>query len=187
MKTIENDKISNKDSVSFLTTVLNRIESRRNIFRRFGWIGIVIISFSSFIATLRFFFPRVLFEPPSKFKIGKPSEYAMGSVSMRYKSKYRIWIVRKEDGHIYCLHAKCTHLGCTPNWLGAQNKFKCPCHGSGFYSSGENFEGPAPRPLDRFKMILGDDGQLIVDKSIVYKGVAGVDSDEYYPQSLLKA
>ena len=33
-----------------------------------------------------------------------------------------------------------TALGCTPNWLEAEFKFKCPCHGSGFYISGINFE-----------------------------------------------
>ena len=58
----------------------------------------------------------------------------------------------------------CTHLGCTPNWLEAENKFKCPCHGSGFYMSGINFEGPAPRPLERVTVSLADDGQVLVDK-----------------------
>ena len=62
--------------------------------------------------------------------------------------------------------AVCTHLGCTPNWLAAQNKFKCPCHGSGYYVSGINFEGPAPRPLERREIaVSADDGQLIVDKA----------------------
>ena len=36
-----------------------------------------------------------------------------------------------------------------PNWLDGEQKFKCPCHGSGFYMTGVNFEGPAPRPLER--------------------------------------
>ena len=180
------DEASKKENVSFIEIFLQHIESRRKMLSRLGWAGVSLFLAGSFITTLRFFYPRVLFEPPSKFKVGLPFEYAMGSVSIRYQSKYRIWIVRNEDGLFFCLHAKCTHLGCTPNWLSAQNKFKCPCHGSGFYSSGENFEGPAPRPLDRLKMSLGDDGQLIVDKSVVYKGIAGIDSDEYYPESLLK-
>ena len=60
----------------------------------------------------------------------------------------------------------CTHLGCTPRWLVAENKFKCPCHGSGFHKNGINFEGPAPRPLERFKITLAEDGQLVVDKSV---------------------
>jgi cytochrome b6-f complex iron-sulfur subunit len=110
----------------------------------------------------------------------------MGEVSEKYKQDQRVWIIREETG-VYAMFAKCTHLGCTPRWLAAENKFKCPCHGSGFYKSGLNFEGPAPRPLDRFKLTVGDDGQLVVDKSKIFKGTAGADPDEQYPDSVLKA
>ena len=68
-------------------------------------------------------------------------------------------------GGIYALSTVCTHLGCTPNWLEAEQKFKCPCHGSGYYKTGVNFEGPTPRPLERFAISLADDGQILVDKS----------------------
>ena len=90
--------------------------------------------------------------------------FAIGLVDERFKEKFGTWLVRNEQG-IYALSTTCTHLGCTPNWLTAENKFKCPCHGSGFYKTGMNFEGPAPRPLERYRIVLGDDGQIIVDKS----------------------
>jgi cytochrome b6-f complex iron-sulfur subunit len=186
VEAVERDKTEKNRKKPLLDIVLGQLESRREVLRRLGWIGVVVFLAGNLVATLRFFFPRVLFEPPSRFSVGRPDQYAMGTVSNQYKAKQRVWIVRTEDGQFFCLHAKCTHLGCTPNWLSVQKKFKCPCHGSGFYSTGENFEGPAPRPLDRFKMSLADDGQLIVDKSIVFKGVAGRDSDEVYPQSLLR-
>ncbi|MBI4841314.1 MAG: Rieske (2Fe-2S) protein, partial [candidate division NC10 bacterium] len=32
-----------------------------------------------------------------------------------------------------------------------------------------NFEGPAPRPLERVKISLSDDGQLVVDKSLKFR------------------
>ncbi len=35
--------------------------------------------------------------------------------------------------------------------------------------SGLNFEGPAPRPLERFRIVLADDGQILVDKSQKYQ------------------
>lgn len=161
-------------------------ESRRKFILRLSWAGIITILFGNLIAMIRFFYPRVLFEPPSIVKVGKPSEYQLGVVNAEYKEKYRIWIVRNKDGRFFCLSTKCPHLGCTPNWLETQNKFKCPCHGSGFYQNGENFEGPSPRPLDRFKITLTDKGELLVDKSIVFKGVFGMNSDELYPESLLK-
>ena len=58
-----------------------------------------------------------------------------------------------------------------------------PCHGSGFYISGINFEGPAPRPLERFKVIVADDGQIIVDKSQKFQQELGQwsDPDSFIP------
>ena len=166
---------------------LDALGSRRKFFKRLGWVGINSLLLGGLIASIRFFYPRVLFEPPIRFKVGIPSEYPRDMVSTKYKESYGIWIVRDKDGLFFCLSVRCTHLGCTPNWFEAQKKFKCSCHGSGFYKDGENFEGPAPRPLDRYKIILSEDGQLMVDKSVMFKGIAGMNSGEIYPQSLLKA
>ena len=125
------------------------IWSRRDFFTRLGWGGFGVFGGLSLLGFLRSAFPRVLFQPPASFKAGFPSDYAVGEVSEKYKEDQRVWIIREETG-VYAIFAKCTHLGCTPRWLAAENKFKCPCHGSGFYKSGINFEGPAPRPLERF-------------------------------------
>ena len=122
-------------------------------------------------AAIRFFFPRILYEPPTKYKVGFPFEYSVG-VSERFKKQFRVWIVREVD-KIYVIQAKCTHLGCTPNWLASEGKFKCPCHGSGFTPDGVNIEGPAPRPLERFKVVLADDGQIAVDESVRFRGERG--------------
>ena len=161
------------------------IWSRRDFFTRLGWGGFGIFTGFSLLGFIRSAFPRVLFQPPVTFKAGFPSDYAVGEVSDKYKQEQRVWIVREETG-IYAVFAKCTHLGCTPRWQASENKFKCPCHGSGFFKTGLNFEGPAPRPLDRFKIGVGEDGQLVVDKSKVYKMNAGVEPDEQFPDSILK-
>jgi len=137
--------------------------SRRSFFSLSGWVGLFTLSVGSVISFVRFMFPRILFEPSSIFRAGLPDEYSIGEVSEKYLAGQGVWIVREEDG-FYALLAKCTHLGCTPRWLQAENKFKCPCHGSGFTKSGINFEGPAPRALDRLYIALNEDGQLIVDK-----------------------
>ena len=117
---------------------------------------------------MRSAFPRVLFTPPSTFKAGLPSDYTIGEVSEKFKKEHRVWIIREADG-FYALFAKCTHLGCTPRWLKVEEKFKCPCHGSGFRKTGINFEGPAPRPLERYRSRSAEDGQLVVDKSVKYR------------------
>jgi cytochrome b6-f complex iron-sulfur subunit len=161
------------------------IWSRRDFLTRVGWAGFGFFSLAALLGFIRSAFPRVLFQPPSILKVGLPSDYTLGEVSEKYKQDYRVWIVREDEG-IYALFAKCTHLGCTPRWLATEDKFKCPCHGSGFYKSGMNFEGPAPRPLDRFQIFRGEDGQLVVDKSKVFRMEPGTEPDEQHPESVLK-
>ena len=144
--------------------------SRRGFF---SWAAVAWVGFSAAIggcmtAFGRFMFPNVLFEPPSSFKVGPPSDFPPGVVDERYKEANGVWIIN-DEGRIYALIAICTHLGCPPNWLEAQNKFRCPCHGSGYYRSGVNFEGPTPRPLERAKIVVSsEDGQIVVDKSQKY-------------------
>ncbi|MFQ6616161.1 MAG: ubiquinol-cytochrome c reductase iron-sulfur subunit [Fidelibacterota bacterium] len=152
----------------------------------FSWLTVAWVAFAAatgaFLTMIvRFMFPNVLFEPPQTFKIGFSDEYKVGEVDIRWKKRHAIWVVRTPE-YIYALSTVCTHLGCTPNWLENEQKFKCPCHGSGFRKSGINFEGPAPRPLERFRIVLADDGQIQVDKTKKYQYEKGEWND---PESFL--
>ncbi len=133
------------------------------------------------LGTVRFLVPNVLAEPPSRFKVGFPGQFEEGQVVDRFKDQ-NTWVVR-HGGTIYALSTTCTHLGCTPNWLEREQKFKCPCHGSGFYITGINFEGPAPRPLERWAVGIGDDGQIVVDKSRKFQWERGEWTN---PESFIK-
>ena len=137
-----------------------------------GWTAFSLATGGFLTMIVRFLFPNVLFEPPQSFKIGFPDDFTIGEIDLRFKNKYAVWIGRNDEG-IYALSTVCTHLGCTPNWLEAEQKFKCPCHGSGFYKDGINFEGPAPRPLERYAIKIADDGQLEVDKSRAFQEELG--------------
>jgi cytochrome b6-f complex iron-sulfur subunit len=170
-------------------------EVRRRGFLVLSGLAILWIAWGSFFAGLamftamlgRFMFPNVLAEPPSTMKVGVKENYDPEAVNERFKAEWGFWIVRsaRYNGQdiIYALKSVCTHLGCPPNWLEGEQKFKCPCHGSGFYISGINFEGPAPRPLERFKVTLADDGQIIVDKSQIFQQERDQWSD---PDSFIK-
>ena len=150
------------------------------------WIGIAWTTMTGSLVlwtlgTLRFMLPNILTEPPNKIKVGFPDSYEDGKVVERYKDQHA-WLVRN-NGVLYALSTTCTHLGCTPNWLEREQKFKCPCHGSGFYISGINFEGPAPRPLERWAVSVGDDGQIVVDMSKKFQQERGEWSN---PESFIK-
>ena len=151
--------------------------------RRLVWCGVTAFLGAWFIAFLRFFLPRTLFEPPTVFKIGYPSDYALG-VDSKWQQKYRIWVDKTPD-RLFVIYARCTHLGCTPDWKASENKFKCPCHGSGYDNEGVNFEGPAPRPMDRAHVELAPDGQIVVDTSRLYQWPKGQTSRFSEPGSFL--
>jgi cytochrome b6-f complex iron-sulfur subunit len=140
-----------------------------------GALGVLTAGF------VRFMYPRVLFEPSTLFKAGKVIDYGPNTVDDRYIPSQRVWIIRQVDATgtswMIALSAICTHLGCTPRWFAIENKFKCPCHGSGFrgfdFQRGRditaiNFEGPAPRPLERVKIWIDAAGDINVDKGIKY-------------------
>lgn len=134
--------------------------------RRLVWAAIWGYLGVNFLMFLRFFFPRALFEPSSKFTIGYPSDFGIG-VDTKFQKDYRVWVVR-DPGRLFVILAVCTHLGCTPDWKESEQKFKCPCHGSGYDSEGVNFEGPAPRPMDRCFVERDPTGMIVVDKSRLF-------------------
>lgn len=121
--------------------------------------------------------PNILYEPPKKFKIGRPDEFAEGINVIEARG---IFIIR-EGNQFSSMSAKCTHLGCTVKHstfdhektvkaggkkFSAKYEFLCPCHGSKFHQNGMPYSGPAPSPLPWHRLdIAPDDGQLIVDKS----------------------
>jgi cytochrome b6-f complex iron-sulfur subunit len=165
--------------------------SRRGFFETVigSWFQAAWVAFTASMAgmtlyTVRFLFPNVLSEPPSTFRAGDVLTYEPGKVDDKFKD-VGAWVIRGRDERnreiIYALSTTCTHLGCTPNWLESEKKFKCPCHGSGFRITGVNFEGPAPRPLERYAIRKTDEGVIIVDKSRKFQKELGQwdDGDSY--------
>jgi cytochrome b6-f complex iron-sulfur subunit len=149
-----------------------------------AWTAFTASMIGMTLYTVRFLFPNVLSEPPSSFRAGDVLTYEMNKVDDKFK-EVGAWVIRGRDERnreiIYALSTTCTHLGCTPNWLESEKKFKCPCHGSGFRITGVNFEGPAPRPLERYAIRKTDEGIIIVDKSRKFQKELGQwdDADSY--------
>jgi cytochrome b6-f complex iron-sulfur subunit len=139
--------------------------------RRIVWATVAGSLITFFLMFVRFFLPRSILEPSSTFRIGPPGDYAIG-VDTKWQQQYRIWVTRTSD-RLFVIYARCTHLGCTPDWKASENKFKCPCHGSGYDSEGINFEGPAPRPMDRAQVKLDAEGQIVVNTGRLFEWPKG--------------
>ena len=121
--------------------------------------------------------PKPVFEPGTVTHIGRVSDFSVG-VNTKFLQSERVCVVRNAK-RLYVIYARCTHQGCTPDWVARDNKFSCPCHksgfcmGSAFDGDGINCEGPAPRPLDRAHVELNSDGEVIVDLAKLYQWPKG--------------
>ena len=105
--------------------------------------------------------------PVDTFPTGSVTEFTDG----------HFFLIRSPDGGFLAVHNRCTHLGCTINWVEADNVFICPCHAASFDFYG-NFDGPpVPRPLDTFQVQF-DEKVILVDTSLPYR------RETYEPEQL---
>jgi cytochrome b6-f complex iron-sulfur subunit len=81
------------------------------------------------------------------------------------------------------LYQRCVHLGCRVPFCDQSRWFECPCHGSKYNLAGEFQQGPAPRGMDRFKIEVDGEGQVIVDTSEIIVGPPrGADTIDQPPE-----
>ncbi|NCO36669.1 MAG: ubiquinol-cytochrome c reductase iron-sulfur subunit [Armatimonadetes bacterium] len=130
----------------------------RRLFIRFNLCGVAGLFVGTFVQTIRYLIPNVLFEPPRVFSVGTPDRYTEGSVT--FLAKHKVFMVHDDRG-FHAISSTCTHLGCTVN--SAEGGFDCPCHGSKFDPKGQVKKGPAPKPLQWFETRLAENGELVVD------------------------
>ena len=73
------------------------------------------------------------------------------------------YLVVENDGKLanYGVNAVCTHLGCVVPWNVAENKFKCPCHGSQYDFQGKVVRGPAPLSLALAHVNVAEDDTVV--------------------------
>ena len=133
----------------------------RRLFLFFTGTTTVVTGVIGFLgATARFLYPNVLYEPSSRFPVGRPNEFPTGTAT--FLAERRVFIFNGPAG-FYAISSVCTHLGCNVQYLEDQG-FSCPCHGSRFDENGQVVSGPAPRPLAWFGLSLSPRGELVVDE-----------------------
>lgn len=140
-------------------------ESRRRFLFFTGTTTVVSGMIGFLGATVRFLYPNVLYEPPSRFPVGQPNEFPTGTAT--FLPERRVFVFNSSAG-FYAISSVCPHLGCNVRYAEGQG-FNCPCHGSRFDANGQVVSGPAPRPLAWFGLSLSPRGQLIVDEQRIVK------------------
>jgi cytochrome b6-f complex iron-sulfur subunit len=156
--------------------------NRRAVLWLIGGTVTVAASVASLLSipyVMRFFSRRLTadIESSTLFPIGRISDFAVG-VDTRFLQSHRVCVVRNAE-RLYLIYARCTHMGCTPDWRKQENDFKCPCHGShfcmgsAFDENGIHCNGPAPRPLDRAHVEIDSDGYLFADTNRLYQWPEG--------------
>ena len=96
-------------------------------------------------------------------KLTRPETLALNTITA-YPA-YQIWLIRSAKG-FYALRSSCTHMGCAPELRGSN--FHCPCHHSAFDLEGLRLSGPALRALERYRLFWNSQGEIMLDRSVVY-------------------
>ena len=149
-----------------------------------GWAAFSAACASSLVATARFLFPNVLFEPPQSFKAGFPGEYNVGEVDIALEGRLRRLDRARARGLLRA------DRGLHPPRLLAElaagrEQVQVPLPRQRLlHAPASTSKGPAPRPLERARIVLADDGQILVDKSVKFQQEKG-EWDK--PEAFLKA
>ncbi len=134
--------------------------SRRD-FLGLASLGVAVLSGLTVLSgVFRLAKPNVRYEESTRFKIGTPENFPVGTV--RKLDDKGIFIFSNDDG-LHAITSVCTHLGCIVGIT--ETGFQCPCHGSKYDANGKVIGGPAPRNLAWLDITQDVDGSLVVDTS----------------------
>jgi len=74
----------------------------------------------------------------------------------------RILVFRDQSHKLRALDARCTHEGCTVQYVAAEGDIWCACHNARFALDGRVLSGPPPRPLPQYDIREDDQGNVLI-------------------------
>jgi cytochrome b6-f complex iron-sulfur subunit len=151
--------------------------SRREFFRQslLASVGLFTAEFGA--ATIAFVWPNLRGGFGSQIDLGVTTQAIKEQIQTDRQPFYygagRFYLVEYDGENaedygaaegLVALYQKCVHLGCRVPFCEQSQWFECPCHGSKYNRAGEYRDGPAPRGLDRFPVMV-ENGLVKVDTS----------------------
>lgn len=106
---------------------------------------------------------QATFSDPDPAVVGAIDTRSTLEPSSAAVSPVLIFLVHDPEVGFLALYNRDPHLGCRIKWNGAALRFEDPCHGSQYTRTGGYIFGPSPRGLDRFAVVVAEDGSLSVD------------------------
>ena len=176
-----------------------RILSRRSFMRRVLGAGVGLLSLEFVGGTIGFLWPNIMDGLGATFRVGPMSDILAAQPSFAEGYPYsfsaaRTFLVNVPAARalangeptviaspaadeLIALWRKCPHLGCiVPDLCESVKRFQCRCHGSTYNIFGEKLEtGPAERGMDRFAVLIEEDGTVIIDtREVLFGAPEGV-------------
>jgi len=74
----------------------------------------------------------------------------------------RVLVLRDGKGALHAFDARCTHEGCTVQFLARESAIWCACHNARFNLDGKVIAGPPPRPLSVYNVSEDASGAITV-------------------------
>ena len=161
--------------------------SRRSFMRRALGAGVGLLSLEFVGGTLAFLWPNLteglgatfrvgtlpdILRSEPRFSAGYPYSYGPARTFLvnvpaarALASGETVDLAAPRATDLLALWRRCPHLGCmVPDLCESMKRFTCRCHGSTYNILGEKLEkGPAQRGMDRFAVVVEDDGMVVID------------------------
>ena len=141
-------------------------QSKRNFLKFILSGGLTALAASIFYPILAYMKPPKQGEVEvTSVKAGKISEIEKDSGKIIKFGTKPVILVRTATDELRAFSATCTHLDCTVQFKKEMGLIWCACHNGKYDLNGRNIEGPPPRPLDRFDVVMKGDDVLIVKRA----------------------
>lgn len=168
--------------------------SRRGFMRRVLGAGVGLLSLEAVGGTLAFMWPNITEGLGATFRVGSMDDILLAEPRFAQGYPYNYAAARSflvnvpaaralasgeaadvrspTAGELVALWRKCPHLGCmVPDLCESVKRFECRCHGSTYNVLGEKLEkGPAERGMDRFAVLIEEDGTVVIDTREIIRG-----------------
>lgn len=171
-----------------------RTITRRSFMRRMVGAGVGLLSLEFLGGSIAFLWPNLTEGLGATFRVGKLPDVLSAEPAFANGYPYSFSAARSflinvpaarslasgetvdmpspSAADMIALWRKCPHLGCmVPDLCESVKRFECRCHGSTYNILGEKLEkGPAERGMDRFAVLMEEDGTIVIDTSEIQRG-----------------